>query len=95
MPLEPWSARAKLTSAAGLAVRVPLTNSSLTDAVFEVARDTTAEEVNQLLTEASETYLKNILRVRFCPCCLGNAPPSPPMRVATYPSSCASWHVAA
>lgn len=45
-------------------MRVPLTNSSLTDAVFEVERDTTAEEVNQLLSEASDTYLKNILRVR-------------------------------
>ena len=45
-------------------MRVPLTNSSLTDAVFEVERETTAEEVNQLLTEASDTSLKNILRVR-------------------------------
>lgn len=53
-----------LCGGAGLAVRVPLTNSSLTDVVFEVERDTTAEEVNQLLSEASDTYLKNILRVR-------------------------------
>lgn len=44
---------------------MPLTNSSLTDAVFEVEQDTTAEEVNELLTESSNTYLKNILRV--CP----------------------------
>eukprot|EP00892_Ulva_mutabilis_P010081 jgi/Ulvmu1/7445/UM036_0107.1 len=51
----------------GLAVRVPLTNSSLTDAVFEVERDTTAEEVNQLLTEAADTYLKNVLRVETQP----------------------------
>jgi hypothetical protein len=34
---------------AGLAVRVPLLNASLTDCVFEVKRPTTAEEVNRLL----------------------------------------------
>lgn len=33
----------------GLAIRVPLTNSSITDCVFEVKRGTTAEEVNALL----------------------------------------------
>ena len=38
----------------GLAVRVPLTNSSITDCVFEVRRATTAEEVNSLLKAASE-----------------------------------------
>lgn len=45
----------------GLAVRVPLLNASLTDCVFEVARSTTVEEVNQLLKTASETSLKGIL----------------------------------
>lgn len=45
----------------GLAVRVPLTNSSITDCVFEVSRPTTAEEVNGFIKEASETYLKDIL----------------------------------
>ncbi|KAF6254120.1 hypothetical protein COO60DRAFT_1703479 [Scenedesmus sp. NREL 46B-D3] len=45
----------------GLAVRVPLTNSSITDCVFEVKKATTAEEVNALLKEASETYLAGIL----------------------------------
>jgi glyceraldehyde 3-phosphate dehydrogenase len=46
----------------GLAVRVPLLNASLTDCVFEVARPTTVEEVNQLLKTASETApLKGIL----------------------------------
>ena len=38
---------------AGLAVRVPLTNSSITDCVFEVKRRTTREEVNQLLKVSS------------------------------------------
>ncbi|KAL6750910.1 glyceraldehyde 3-phosphate dehydrogenase [Haematococcus lacustris] len=45
----------------GLAVRVPLTNSSITDCVFEVERPTTVEEVNRLLKEASETYLSGIM----------------------------------
>jgi glyceraldehyde 3-phosphate dehydrogenase len=45
----------------GLAVRVPLLNASLTDCVFEVARETTSDEVNRYLKEASETYLKGIL----------------------------------
>ena len=33
----------------GLAVRVPLTNSSITDCVFEVSRPTTVAEVNALM----------------------------------------------
>ncbi|WP_097459320.1 ArsJ-associated glyceraldehyde-3-phosphate dehydrogenase [Mangrovitalea sediminis] len=45
----------------GMAVRVPITNASLTDCVFEVQRQTTAEEVNQLLKAASEGPLAGIL----------------------------------
>lgn len=45
----------------GLAVRVPLLNASLTDCVFEVARPTTVEEVNQLLKAAAEGELQGIL----------------------------------
>ncbi len=45
----------------GLAVRVPILNASITDCVFEVARETSVEEVNALFKEASETYLKDIL----------------------------------
>ncbi|AIL61695.1 ArsJ-associated glyceraldehyde-3-phosphate dehydrogenase [Pseudomonas alkylphenolica] len=45
----------------GHAVRVPLANASLTDCVFEVARETTAEEVNLLLKAAAEGPLKDIL----------------------------------
>lgn len=45
----------------GHAVRVPLATGSLTDCVFEVARNTTVDEVNALLKTASETYLKDIL----------------------------------
>lgn len=45
----------------GLAVRVPLLNASLTDCVFEVAQPTTAEAVNALLKQASESSLQGIL----------------------------------
>ncbi|PLW82155.1 type I glyceraldehyde-3-phosphate dehydrogenase [Kineobactrum sediminis] len=45
----------------GHAIRVPLTNASLTDCVFEVARPTTAEEVNALLAAVAEGELKGIL----------------------------------
>ncbi len=45
----------------GHAVRVPLLNASLTDAVFEVARSTTAEEVNALFRAAAEGPLAGIL----------------------------------
>lgn len=45
----------------GHAVRVPLLNASLTDCVFEVERETTVEEVNEMLRVASEGELKGIL----------------------------------
>ena len=45
----------------GHAVRVPLLNASLTDCVFEVERETTAEEVNALFAAAAEGPLKGIL----------------------------------
>jgi glyceraldehyde-3-phosphate dehydrogenase (arsenate-transferring) len=45
----------------GLAVRVPLSNASLTDCVFDVARSTTADEVNDLLSDAADGPLKGIL----------------------------------
>jgi glyceraldehyde 3-phosphate dehydrogenase len=45
----------------GHAVRVPLLNASLTDCVFEVARDTSVEEVNALFKTASEGALNGIL----------------------------------
>ncbi len=45
----------------GHAVRVPLLNGSLTDAVFELNKEVTTEQVNLALKEASETYLKGIL----------------------------------
>lgn len=45
----------------GHAVRVPLLNASLTDCVFEVARDTTVDEVNGLFRAAAEGPLKGVL----------------------------------
>jgi len=45
----------------GLAVRVPLLNASLTDAVFTMARDVTVDEVNGLLRDAAAGSLRGIL----------------------------------
>ncbi len=45
----------------GHAVRVPLANASLTDIIFDVERDTSVEEINQFLKQASENELKGIL----------------------------------
>tara|TARA_R110002167_G_scaffold52042_4_gene150559 strand:- start:4685 stop:5692 length:1008 start_codon:yes stop_codon:yes gene_type:complete len=45
----------------GHAIRVPLANASLTDCQFELQRETTAEEVNQLFKTAAEGELKGIL----------------------------------
>jgi glyceraldehyde 3-phosphate dehydrogenase len=51
----------------GHAVRVPLLNASITDAVFEMQRPVTAEEVNDLFREAGHSYLKGILGVEERP----------------------------
>ena len=45
----------------GHAVRVPLLNASITDCVFEMARETTVDEVNGLFKVAAEGLLKGIL----------------------------------
>ncbi len=45
----------------GHAVRVPLLNASLTDAVFELNNEVTEKQVNSEFLKASETYLKGIL----------------------------------
>ncbi len=51
----------------GLAVRVPLLNASLTDAVFELARATTVEEVNELFRMAAEGPLAGVLGYEIRP----------------------------
>ena len=45
----------------GVAVRVPILNASLTDAVFEMSRDVTVEEVNERFRVAAEGELAGIL----------------------------------
>ncbi|MEM9519027.1 MAG: ArsJ-associated glyceraldehyde-3-phosphate dehydrogenase [Actinomycetota bacterium] len=45
----------------GLAVRVPLLNASLTDAVFTLGRNVTADEVNEALYAAADGELAGIL----------------------------------
>jgi glyceraldehyde 3-phosphate dehydrogenase len=45
----------------GIAVRVPLLNASLTDAVFTMSRDVTADEVNDRFRTAAEGDLAGIL----------------------------------
>lgn len=45
----------------GLAVRVPLLNSSITDCCFEVDRPTDADEVNEALRAASDGELRGVL----------------------------------
>ncbi|MCF8482577.1 MAG: ArsJ-associated glyceraldehyde-3-phosphate dehydrogenase [Rhodospirillum sp.] len=51
----------------GHAIRVPLLNASLTDCVFEVARDTTEEAVNDLFRAAAAGPLAGILGVEERP----------------------------
>ena len=51
----------------GHAVRVPLLNASLTDAVFEMQQKVTAEQVNQLFREAAANELQGILGVEERP----------------------------
>ena len=45
----------------GMAVRVPLLNASITDAVFTMHRDVTVDEVNGLFRAAAEGELAGIL----------------------------------
>lgn len=56
----------------GLAIRVPVINVSLVDLSFEANRDTTVEEVNALLKEASEGRLKGVLGFNTLPLVSGD-----------------------
>jgi glyceraldehyde 3-phosphate dehydrogenase len=51
----------------GFAVRVPTINVSIVDLTFETARETSLEEINGLLREASEGDLKGILDYNDAP----------------------------
>ncbi len=46
----------------GFAIRVPTINVSLVDLVFTASRDTSVEEINSILKEASEGELKGVLQ---------------------------------
>ena len=51
----------------GHAVRAPVLNASLTDCVFELKRETTVQEVNDLFTQAAAGTLAGILGVETRP----------------------------
>ena len=51
----------------GFAMRVPIINVSVVDLTFTASRDTTVEEVNEILTAASEGPLKGILNINAKP----------------------------
>lgn len=51
----------------GHAVRAPVLNASLTDCVFELNRETSAEEVNALFEIAAKSYLAGILGYEIRP----------------------------
>ncbi len=51
----------------GFSVRVPTINVSMVDLSFTAARDTTIEEINKLMKEAAEGYLKGVLAYNEAP----------------------------
>ncbi|MCK5897532.1 MAG: type I glyceraldehyde-3-phosphate dehydrogenase [Methylococcales bacterium] len=51
----------------GFAMRVPVINVSVVDLTFTASRDTSVEEVNEILTTASEGSLKGILNINDKP----------------------------
>ncbi len=51
----------------GFAMRVPTINVSVVDLTFVASRDTTVEEINDILTAASEGPLKGILNINAKP----------------------------
>ena len=51
----------------GFAMRVPTINVSVVDLTFQAARDTTVEEVNSIMLEASQGKLKGILNYNTAP----------------------------
>lgn len=51
----------------GLAIRVPTINVSLLDLTFQAGRDTTVEEVNQIVTDAAKNSVGGILQVNRLP----------------------------
>ncbi len=71
----------------GHAVRVPLLNASLTDCVFEVARETTVDEVNAMLCAAADGPLKGILGFEPRPLVSGDFTNDPRSSIIDGPST--------
>ncbi len=46
----------------GISIRVPTANVSITDLTVELSRSVTVDEINAAMKEASQTYLKGIMR---------------------------------
>ena len=46
----------------GIAYRVPVPNGSVVDMTLELDKDVTVNDINDVMKEASETYLKNLLQ---------------------------------
>lgn len=51
----------------GLAIRVPTINVSLLDLTFKAGRNTSVEEINQLITEAANTRFEGVLQCNTMP----------------------------
>ncbi len=51
----------------GLAIRVPTINVSLLDLTFQAGRDTSVEEINEILTTAANTRFEGVLAVNTLP----------------------------
>lgn len=51
----------------GLAIRVPTINVSLLDLTFQAGRDTTVEEVNQIMADAAKNSVGGILQINSLP----------------------------
>lgn len=51
----------------GLAVRVPTINVSLLDLTFKAGRDTSVDEINELVTEAAKTRFDGVLQCNQAP----------------------------
>lgn len=52
----------------GVSVRVPTPNVSLVDLTFDAGRDTSVEEINEIMTEAANGELKGVMAVNSDPC---------------------------
>ncbi|NCT40051.1 MAG: type I glyceraldehyde-3-phosphate dehydrogenase [Alphaproteobacteria bacterium] len=52
----------------GVSIRVPTPNVSIVDLTFDAGRDTSVEEINEIMTNAANGELKGVLAVNSDPC---------------------------